>query len=214
MDVKLIVAGGGTKKQAFRLRSQDTLIGRRQGCDVRIPSSSVSRRHCRLFVSEEILAVEDLASVNGTFVNGRRVHKTEFLRPGDQLRVGSILFVVHYELSEKARARLAELTEEGGVGPADIHDAEGAGSSAFQGLEEAIPVDDDNAPAALEVDVLEDEGTPSPRKKAAKQGKKAKSEPADDEETTVDASALLAKPWKAPAGEHLRDILTKLEDEG
>src|SRR5205814_1243573 len=111
MDVKLTVANGGARNQTIHLRSPDSLIGRKSGCDVRVPSSSVSRRHCRVFFSDDIVSVEDLASANGTFVNGRRVHKA-VVRPGVKLQVGGVAFVVKYELTEKGIARLKELGEE------------------------------------------------------------------------------------------------------
>jgi pSer/pThr/pTyr-binding forkhead associated (FHA) protein len=200
MDVKLTVAEGATKNQTIRLRSEETLVGRRQGCHVRIPSSSVSRRHCRLIFRNDYLAVEDLASINGTFVNGQRVRKTKVLRPGDKLQIGCVLFVVKYLLSPEALDRLLaqEQQEEAiDVEPVDVEDVvEAAAASEVveaeaasdEDLDEAIPVD--MAEPTIEVDVVEvkDEDTP-------------------------DASAMLAKPWDAPSGDHLRDILTKLEKE-
>src|SRR5262249_45408015 len=94
MIVKLIVQKDGKALQAFRLRSEETIIGRRRGCDVRIPSEAVSRRHCLVSLREDAVTVEDLASVNGTFVNGKRIKTKQLLYPGDQLEVGPITFVV------------------------------------------------------------------------------------------------------------------------
>ena len=48
----------------------------------------MSRVHCRLHVTAEgHLAVEDLGSTNGTFVNGRRVDRATLV-PGDALSAG------------------------------------------------------------------------------------------------------------------------------
>lgn len=215
MDAQLVVADGGTKKQTIRLRAQDTIIGRRLGSDVRIPSSSVSRRHCRLYFSEDVLSVEDLASANGTFVNGERIHKIKVIRPGDTLQIGVITFIVKYRLSEKGRARIKE--EEGDevldVETLDLEEVAAAPSD--DDIEDAIPMDDRDKHATVEVGVTNDKaGSKGGKKALHTSGKGSKKNKADsDEEPPVDSSALLEKGWKAPAGDNLRDILSKLEDD-
>ena len=51
------------------LRSEETIVGRQRGCDLRIPSPLVSRRHCRLSFRDGCLILEDLASVRATIEN-------------------------------------------------------------------------------------------------------------------------------------------------
>ena len=41
--------------------------------------------------------MEDLGSVNGTLLNGERIKGIEWVRPGDNLTVGPVTFVVEYE---------------------------------------------------------------------------------------------------------------------
>lgn len=59
-------------------------------------AKGVSRRHARLWRQAEAVVVEDLDSVNGTFVNGRRLapYLPEALHNGDQLRLGNLLMTV------------------------------------------------------------------------------------------------------------------------
>ena len=66
-----------------------TLVGRHPGCDVQVPSPLVSMRHCCLTVDGEGdgLLVRDLASKNGTRINGDPVESGR-LRPGDILSIG------------------------------------------------------------------------------------------------------------------------------
>src|SRR5437879_3219582 len=118
MDVRLTVARGGSKGKTLKLRSAETLVGRGKGCDVRIPSAAVSRRHCRLSVRDGYVLVEDLGSANGTYVNGAKVKK-HAVRPGDRLEVGSLAFVVKYELSSKALDKLLHQEEESAE-PVDV----------------------------------------------------------------------------------------------
>src|SRR5262245_18544461 len=108
MLVKLVLEKEGQQAQEFTLRSQETIIGRRRGCKLRIPSETVSRRHCRLIFRDDYLTVEDLASVNGTRVNGQLIAKPTIVHPGDRLTIGSVTFLAQYQLTPKAIERLLE----------------------------------------------------------------------------------------------------------
>ncbi|MGF1663395.1 MAG: FhaA domain-containing protein [Kineosporiaceae bacterium] len=68
-----------------------TVLGRDETCDIVLPDSGVSRRHAELVVDHSgggtRLAVRDLGSTNGTFVDGARVTH-QVLSPGDVVTVG------------------------------------------------------------------------------------------------------------------------------
>jgi hypothetical protein len=66
---------------------KELLIGRHHSCDVVLCDPSVSRRHARLVFRDGSWVLQDLASTNGTAVNGVRVGRCE-LRPGDHLALG------------------------------------------------------------------------------------------------------------------------------
>jgi pSer/pThr/pTyr-binding forkhead associated (FHA) protein len=69
-------------------------LGRAPRADFVLDAAMVSRLHCRLTVSEAgDLEVLDLTSTNGTFVNGRRVHRSALIH-GDRLRVGRVELAV------------------------------------------------------------------------------------------------------------------------
>ncbi len=69
-------------------------VGRGTRADFVLPGDELlSRVHCRLSASADKLVVEDLASTNGTHVNGLRVEKKE-LKAGDRLRIGRSEFSV------------------------------------------------------------------------------------------------------------------------
>lgn len=67
----------------------DNVVGRDAGATVRIASSSVSRRHAVIRIDADRAMVEDLASKNGTRVNGRRLRAPAQLADGDDLLVGT-----------------------------------------------------------------------------------------------------------------------------
>jgi pSer/pThr/pTyr-binding forkhead associated (FHA) protein len=56
----------------------------------------VSRRHARILKREGTVVVEDLGSINGTFINSKRLapYLPEVLRHGDQLQLGKLLIQV------------------------------------------------------------------------------------------------------------------------
>jgi pSer/pThr/pTyr-binding forkhead associated (FHA) protein len=57
----------------------------------------VSRRHARILKREGTVVVEDLGSINGTFINGKRLapYLPEVLNDGDSLQLGRLLIDVH-----------------------------------------------------------------------------------------------------------------------
>jgi ABC-type multidrug transport system ATPase subunit/pSer/pThr/pTyr-binding forkhead associated (FHA) protein len=72
---------------------QSITIGRDAGCDIIIPSPSVSDRHCRITQSARGWLLEDLNSQNGTYLNGVRVLIPEPVREGDEIRLHLHRFV-------------------------------------------------------------------------------------------------------------------------
>jgi pSer/pThr/pTyr-binding forkhead associated (FHA) protein len=72
----------------------DTTIGRDQ-CDVLLPDPEVSRRHAALTELDGEPAIEDLDSMNGTWVNGARIREPTVLHEGDAVQLGNTLWRVH-----------------------------------------------------------------------------------------------------------------------
>lgn len=64
-------------------------LGRSSECDIVIPADEISRRHAMVRPNPEGLAVEDLGSSNGSFINNRRVLSGQLL-PGDELRLDQV----------------------------------------------------------------------------------------------------------------------------
>lgn len=69
------------------------VIGRAAECDISVPADEMSRRHALVKPTQEGLAVEDLGSANGTFINNKRVQQG-FLRPGEELRLDAVRFIL------------------------------------------------------------------------------------------------------------------------
>jgi len=71
--------------------SKRTRIGRADGCELQIDSSSVSRHHALVVVGLRDTVIEDLNSTNGVFVNGRKVVR-QLLADGDAVTIGESKF--------------------------------------------------------------------------------------------------------------------------
>ena len=68
-------------------------LGRHPFNELSLGDPGVSRYHCWILVRDGIASVEDLASANGTFVNGKRLKLRHSLKSGDRILIGSTEFV-------------------------------------------------------------------------------------------------------------------------
>ncbi len=91
---ELILRSGKRAGKRIPLSSAEVVIGRDEGCHIRLTSSDISRRHCLLRCDGETIVAADLGSRNGTHVNDVAIKGPTALRPGDRLRVGPFLFQV------------------------------------------------------------------------------------------------------------------------
>lgn len=69
---------------------QELLIGRDDSCQVVIQDRQVSRYHARVSVTPDGVFVEDLASKNGTYVNGSKLEEPALLQDGDLIHISMI----------------------------------------------------------------------------------------------------------------------------
>jgi hypothetical protein len=74
--------------------NREIVIGRSSDLDMVLVEDMVSRKHARIACTDVEIAIEDLNSTNGTFVNGEKI-KRSTLKEGDRVLIGtSILKVV------------------------------------------------------------------------------------------------------------------------
>ena len=83
----LQVRQGAARPSYLPLRKQITMIGRGPANDVTVDDRKASRRHCQIRRAGSYFTLEDLGSVNGTFLNGQRTTQAQ-LNDGDVIRVG------------------------------------------------------------------------------------------------------------------------------
>jgi eukaryotic-like serine/threonine-protein kinase len=114
--VILQVKEGQLKGKELILENEtDNILGRSEDCSLPLedPLYRVSRHHCRITVSSPHVRVQDLGSLNGTYVNGQKIgqrqkgqtfeqamqedHVDYPLWQGDKLRIGEIVFDVEFD---------------------------------------------------------------------------------------------------------------------
>ena len=88
MPNSLLVLQGEIPGKQYRLTQTDVLIGRVVSNYICLPDLKVSRRHCRISFIDGQFFLDDLQSLNGTFVNDVKVSHVK-LNQGDRIRIGS-----------------------------------------------------------------------------------------------------------------------------
>jgi len=82
-----IRSGGGRAGEVFELSGDQMRIGRSPEAEVFLDDVTVSRNHALLVRRRDGLYVDDLGSLNGTYVNRHRI-ESHRLTNGDELQVG------------------------------------------------------------------------------------------------------------------------------
>jgi hypothetical protein len=82
-----IRSGGGRAGEVFEVKGDRTQIGRSPDAEVFLDDVTVSRNHALLVRRRDGLYVDDLGSLNGTYVNRRRIESHK-LANGDELQIG------------------------------------------------------------------------------------------------------------------------------
>ena len=83
----VVRAGGGRAGEHFMPQRERTAIGRSPDCEIFLDDVTVSRKHAVLVRTPEGFRIEDQGSLNGTFVNRKRVDRAQ-LSDGDELQIG------------------------------------------------------------------------------------------------------------------------------
>src|SRR5216683_4059097 len=91
--------GGERKSARCSVNRVLVLLGRTEGCKIRLMDSSVSKFHCSLIRTPRGVWVVDLLSRNGIWVNGTKVPWAR-LEQGDRLEVGEFVLRLRYDEPE------------------------------------------------------------------------------------------------------------------
>jgi two-component system cell cycle response regulator len=106
----LIMLEGDLPGQVFRVKTGRQVIGRRPECDIRVRERAVSGIHAEVIRVRDVVTINDLASTNGTLVNGMRIRNPVSLVQGNLLKIGNCVFkfvdsLLEVEFTEALHAR-------------------------------------------------------------------------------------------------------------
>ncbi len=83
----VVRSGGGRAGETFTLERDTIVVGRSPECEIFLDDVTVSRRHAELARRDDGFYINDLGSLNGTYVNRRRVESAK-LSDGDDVQIG------------------------------------------------------------------------------------------------------------------------------
>ena len=124
----IVVKRPGRADEVVLLPDDETVVGRSADAGLIVDERAVSRQHAILVSSAEsgTHAIRDLESVNGTWVNGKRIGASDVpLKSGDRITLGRGRVVLQY-FADDATVTQGEPTLGGGLfGPFDPQGAVG-----------------------------------------------------------------------------------------
>lgn len=107
--LRLIMKTEGDRERVFAMSSEEMIIGRSPGCDLRIPLPQVSSTHCRISEDGPERVLESLDDLVETRVNGVRIKRT-VLADDDVVQIGPVVF--HVAITEGATGSTFEIHRE------------------------------------------------------------------------------------------------------
>lgn len=89
----LMVERGPDTGARYLLDTDKSTAGRHPRSDIFLDDITVSRHHCSFIRTDSGFAIEDLGSLNGTYVNRVLVDQTTPLRQGDEVQIGKFRMI-------------------------------------------------------------------------------------------------------------------------
>jgi pSer/pThr/pTyr-binding forkhead associated (FHA) protein len=91
-QARVFIADGPDRGRAFPVNGGSVIIGRSRACGVALNDGQASKEHCRIEWTNEGYVVSDLASTQGTVVNGEKAERA-VLHDLDRIGVGGTTLV-------------------------------------------------------------------------------------------------------------------------
>jgi pSer/pThr/pTyr-binding forkhead associated (FHA) protein len=110
---------GKAKPHRFALDVGVFVVGRSSACDLVVRDASISRKHARISVGDQSAHVDDLDSLNGTYLDDSPVKKNRQIRNGQCIRFGVISFQFRAEETNDPEEELGSALDTDPFDPAE-----------------------------------------------------------------------------------------------
>jgi len=153
-----VISGPGSGQ---RIEVDRELVIGRENADLTIEDAELSRRHAVVRPLERGVEIEDLGSMNGTFVNGQRIEDPVAITVNSEVKLGTSQIVVELALPAVTKATDlpgAQRTRAAGTPIVDDPELTRARPVARP----ATPTPQEQPPVAPEYDVTAQRGVPAP----------------------------------------------------
>ncbi|MBI4041510.1 MAG: FHA domain-containing protein [Deltaproteobacteria bacterium] len=88
IKAKLMVLEGKSPHTSYDLQGKEMVIGRDAACDLFLDDDKISREHAKILLQAEGYVLEDLNSMNGTYVNHQKITSPHLLKSSDHIQLG------------------------------------------------------------------------------------------------------------------------------
>ncbi|MGF1572936.1 MAG: SpoIIE family protein phosphatase [Sumerlaeia bacterium] len=99
-----MIVQGNNRGKRFELTDKTLVFGRNELADIVIKDTGISKKHCRFSIIGNEMAVTDLESTNGTFLDGARIKGTEIFPIESLVRIGQHVLKHEYRRREDVEA--------------------------------------------------------------------------------------------------------------
>lgn len=86
---RFVLYDGKEVKAEYPVDKDTIVLGRALECDITIDDASISRQHARVTLKPDRITIEDLGSLNGTYINDDAI-KRGHIENGDRVSIGSV----------------------------------------------------------------------------------------------------------------------------
>src|SRR5512140_3138485 len=94
MALEIVVSEKAGPGRRLELESRDITVGRAEENDICLPRRNISKKHTRIALEGGAVVVSDLASTNGTWINGKKLDAPQPVGPSDRIHIGDFVLTV------------------------------------------------------------------------------------------------------------------------
>ena len=104
----------------FKTDQNEIIIGRDPDNDIQIDNIAISRKHARIVKNPNDYIIEDMNSVNGIFINGKKINK-KFLKTNDEIIIGkySMQIILEDDAAIRKKKKIKGIDSTFRMGPSE-----------------------------------------------------------------------------------------------